>query len=407
MSSFQERRLREMSHTLFFCSVQEAAKKTPLHLMFTEEDERKEQEEEERQRKIIEEELANLKGAEKGTTEQGTSEQGTSEQSTSEQSTSEQSTSEQSTSEQGTSQQGTSQQGTSSQLVPKKKEPAFFTWREIFDVPPTWCTLSECRLSMLVCKNKPAGCHKQWRLLIIHECMLQIFDDENEQSAIYIDDKWKDQYLATIAARKEGKDPILRSYPPKYKFRPTYEDIWAKLKTWFGFEVCDDNEPVPHQFAHFADFDPFGNADPQKFLLYGKVALEEDFDEEKEIIQKKRNEEEEMDDEEMEEEMEDEEEDEMEGEEQEEEEIEEKEEAEGEEEEGGEEVEEDEKKEEDQDGEEEEAVEGEEDQDMEKEAEGNQEEEKEETREMEEEEGHKEEEQDAEIAAGLEKESDD
>ncbi|CAL2050110.1 unnamed protein product [Caenorhabditis brenneri] len=400
MSSFQERRLREMSHTLFFCSVQEAAKKTPLHLMFTEEDERKEQEEEERQRKIIEEELANLKGAEKGTTEQGTSEQGTSEQSTSEQSTSEQSTS-----EQGTSKQGTSKQGTLSQLVPKKKEPAFFTWREIFDVPPTWCTLSECRLSMLVCKNKPAGCHKQWRLLIIHECMLQIFDDENEQSAIYIDDKWKDQYLATIAARKEGKDPILRSYPPKYKFRPTYEDIWDKLKTWFGFEVCDDNEPVPHQFAHFSDFDPFGNADPHKYLLYGKAALEEDFDEEKEIVQKKRNEEEEMDDEDMEEEMEDEEEDEMEGEEQEEE-VEEEEEVEGEEVEEDQKKEEDQEKKENQEGEEEEAGEEEKDQDMEEEEEGNQKEEKEEIQEMEEE-GHKEEEQDAEVAAGLEKESDD
>lgn len=108
---------------------------------------------------------------------------------------------------------------------------------------PKWSTLAETRLLMLMVKYKPVGIHKHNNLGHLHMYMNHIYAFEDGVGC-FLYDADHAEYASQL-----GLPPHLRSgaYTPKYYIRPSVEQIWEKINTWYDLWWAECNEELPQE----------------------------------------------------------------------------------------------------------------------------------------------------------------
>ncbi|KIH66965.1 CT20 family protein [Ancylostoma duodenale] len=115
---------------------------------------------------------------------------------------------------------------------------------------PQWCELSEMRLFQLIIRYKPAGVNKHFMLSSIRKHMCKLYEDE-EAFEYYLNDA----DLEIVRSRKDL--PMAEktlSFEPRYKIRPTSEQIEERLKKYWDMTVIEYNEGVPDGFEVHSEF---------------------------------------------------------------------------------------------------------------------------------------------------------
>ncbi|KAK6739029.1 hypothetical protein RB195_020857 [Necator americanus] len=115
---------------------------------------------------------------------------------------------------------------------------------------PLWCELSEMRLFQLIIRYKPAGVNRHFMLSSIRKHMCKLYEDE-EAFEFYLND----EDFELVKSRKDlpAAEKTL-SFEPRYRIRPTTEQIEERLKKYWDMAVIEYNEGVPDGFEVHSEF---------------------------------------------------------------------------------------------------------------------------------------------------------
>ncbi|KHJ82914.1 CT20 family protein, partial [Oesophagostomum dentatum] len=115
---------------------------------------------------------------------------------------------------------------------------------------PQWCELSQMRLFQLIVRYKPAGVDKHLMLSCIAKHMCKLY--ENEDAFEYY---LNDADFELVRSRKDL--PVSEKtlcFEPRYRIRPTTEQIEERLKKYWDMTVIEYNEGVPDGFEVNSEF---------------------------------------------------------------------------------------------------------------------------------------------------------
>ncbi|CAI4221571.1 unnamed protein product [Auanema sp. JU1783] len=112
------------------------------------------------------------------------------------------------------------------------------------DANPSWCELSEFRLYTKIVEHKPAGICKQFNVMALVDFMNNIYEDENAD----FDELLSPDDLEKLKKRRENPDPEnILVFRPKYRIRPTTDQILEKVKELWDLDIIEHNEYIPER----------------------------------------------------------------------------------------------------------------------------------------------------------------
>lgn len=115
----------------------------------------------------------------------------------------------------------------------------------------SWCQLSEMRLFKKILEHKPAGISRHFHLSCLTDLMNNVYEDEDTD----FEDVLSDEDMQKLEMQRvigDKHSPAL--FHPKYKIRPTSEQIKMKLDELYNMNGIEENEYMPPEFRTQSDF---------------------------------------------------------------------------------------------------------------------------------------------------------
>ncbi|KHN80042.1 hypothetical protein Tcan_15929 [Toxocara canis] len=114
-----------------------------------------------------------------------------------------------------------------------------------------WCQLSEMRLFKKILEHKPAGISRHFHLSCLTDLMNNVYEDEDTD----FEDVLSDDDLRKLELQRDIRDKHSpATFHPKYKIRPTCEQIKMKLDELYNMNAIEENEYTPPEFSTQSDF---------------------------------------------------------------------------------------------------------------------------------------------------------